>query len=347
MSLTVHPLSTIASLNGAFSPDHPGLQLVWDSTSYREFQSCPWKYYLTIIQGIAPRNRNINLTFGIAWHSALERYHKLRAAGQDHDDALLSTVAETYYRQLRTPKEWTYSFWGEHEESIPQYSSGGSGRTDVKSPRTLVRALIAYLDRFGANDDLHTVILPSGAAAVEYSFTVPIPNTPFSWAGHLDRLVASAPLDFSAPALPEPLPHIYNTDYKTTTAQLNDYYFQQYSPDIQMSGYDLGSRVVLPFPASGVYIDAVQLLKTGQEFVRHKVPRSSSQLEEFLTGFLSDTKEATRYAEEENWPMRFTSCRGPYGDCIFRSICSAPPAVRPQLLNASFTQRIWDPTRAR
>lgn len=348
--MKIQPLTAIAAQNGAFSPDIPGLQLVWDSTSYREFQSCPWRYYLTIVQGIAPRNRNINLTFGIAWHSALERYHKLRAAGAEHEAALLWTVAETYYRQLRTEKEWTYSFWGEHEESIPQYAAPADGTRrspEVKTPRTLIRALIAYLDRFGANDPLHTVVLPSGAAAVEYSFTVPIPGSIFSWAGHLDRVVATEPLDLSQAELPDPLPHVYNTDYKTTTSQLNDYYFAQYSPDIQMSGYDLGSRVALPIPASGVYIDAVQLLRTGQEFARQRLARAASQLEEFLTGFLSDMKEAQRYAEEQNWPMRFTSCRGPYGDCMFRAVCAAAPVVRPQLLAASFAQRIWDPTKSR
>jgi hypothetical protein len=333
------PLPALAERNKSFSPSVPGLQLIWDSTSYREFQTCPWKYYLTIIQGIVPRFRNINLTFGIAWHTAQERYYTLLAAGASKESALEDTIAETYFRQLRTESEWTLSFWGHHEESIPFDQEKPKPE---KTPRTLLRAFIAYHSHY-SSDPLHTVIMPSGKPAVEYSFCAPIPSTPFSWAGHLDRVVAETPLDLSKP-LTSPPPAVYNIDYKTTSSALNGFYFDQYSPDIQMSGYALGTQVALPIPAKGVYVDAIQLLPLGQRFQRFPIPRSSSHLEEFLTGFLSDMKEAERYAEEQNWPMRFTSCRGPYGDCIFRQVCASAPHMRLQKLKAFFDQRIWDPS---
>ena len=338
LPVQIRPLSSIAALNGAFSAATPGLQLVWDSTSYSLFQACPFKYYLTIIQGIVPKQRSINLAFGIAWHSALERYHRLKAEGLDHERALLWTIAETYYRQLRTSGERTLYSHGYHEESVPDGSP-------QKNARTLCRTLVAYLDQYGKADYFHTLILPSGKAAVELSFCIPIPSTPFSWAGHLDRIVTTdEPLDLSQP-LPSTVPHIYNSDYKTTASSLDANYFQQFSPDVQMSGYTFATQIILPFPTKGTYVDAIKILVTGQEFARQLIPRSTSQLEEFVKGFLSDMKEAQRYAEEQDWPMRFTSCRGPYGDCQFRrSVCSKSPASRLGFLKADFEQRVWDPT---
>ena len=339
--MNILPLSEIASVNGAFSPEKPGLQLVWDSTSYSAFQKCAFYYFLSVVQGIVPKQRSINLAFGIAYHSAMERYHRLKAEGLDHEKALLWTVAATYYRQLRTPGERTLYTHGYNEESVPEGSP-------QKSARSLCRVIVAYLDQYGKNDYFHTLILPSGKAAVELSFRIPIPGTPYSWAGHLDRLVTSEqPLDLSKP-LPSRIPPIWNTDYKTTASSLDASYFQQFSPDIQMSGYTLGTQVILPVPAKGTYVDAIKILVTGQEFARQLIPRSPSQLEEFLKGFLSDMKEARRYAEEQDWPMRFTSCRGPYGDCPFRkSVCSKSPASRLGFLKADFQQRIWDPTQDR
>lgn len=324
------PLSEIHLHNHSFDPS--GLQHIWDSVSYNAFQKCPFYYHLTIMQGIIPQSRTIPLTFGIAFASACDRYRRLRIK-YDHEQALHWTVAETYYRQLRTPSEWTLYHHGHHEESIPQYSDN---KKPQRTPRTLLRSLVAYLDHY-KDDNLKTKILSDGTAASELSFRVSIPNTPFFWAGHFDNIVENKDGG-----------DLWDADEKTTTSPLDEKYFSQYSPSVQFLGYDFAGHILFNRPTKGAIINAIQVSVTGQEFKREFLKHTESQLQSFLNGFISDMKEAKRYVEEKNWPMRFTSCRGPYGDCHFRkNICSRPESLHLTNLKLYYSQRIWDPSQSR
>lgn len=341
------PLDSISSWSGSFSQKTPGWQLHWDSTSYGAFCTCPFYYYLTQIQGLDLRHRSVHLAFGIAWHSALERFHHLRASGLSYETSLHWTIAETAWRQLRTPEEQQRN-QGFHEESIPV---GPLSHVAVKTPATLIRSLIQYLDSH-RHDELETVILPSGKAAVELSFAFDLDlddgDQTATYRGHMDRVVSKGiKLDFSQPTLPpRPWP-VWNSDYKTTSQALNARYFAQFTPDIQMTGYTLGSGVVLPEPGRGTIVDAAQLGVTGSQFARHYVTRSPAALKEFISDLQIDIQRAHFYAQIGSWPMNRKACRREGRDCEFRLACASPNS-RASLLKADFKrERIWDPTATR
>ena len=341
------PLDSISSWSGSFSHRIPGWQLHWDSTSYGSFSTCPFYYYLTQIQGINLRHRSVHLAFGIAWHSAQERFHRLRATGLSYAASLHWTIAETLFRQLRTPEEHQRN-QGFHEESVPV---GPLSHVPAKTPTTLIRSLIQYFDSH-RHDDLHTVILPSGRPAVELSFSFDLDlgdsDQTATYRGHMDRVVSKGvELDFSAPVLPpRPWP-VWNSDYKTTAAALNERYFSQFTPDIQMTGYTLGSGVVLPEPGRGTIIDAVQLGVTGAQFARGYITRSPEALKEFISDLQIDIQRASFYAKIGSWPMNRKACRQSGRDCEFRLVCASPNS-RSSLLRADFKrERIWDPTKTR
>ena len=341
MSIQLIPLTELHRHNGAFSKHVPGLQTIWDSTSYAAFCRCPWEYHLSMMQGIDTKHRSRHLTFGIAWHSALERFHQLRAQGESHETAVEWTVAETYYRQLRTPVERELYESGFHEECLPDPMPG---KREVKTPRALVRSLVAYLDHY-RDDPYHTVLLPSGRAAVELSFRVPIPDTPFWYGGHFDRVVAEAPLDLRNP--PKTLPNVWVLDYKPAGDSLTEYYFDQFRNSIQFKAYNIGGRVGLPVPAKGVIVDAIRIQATGCEFARQKLVFHDSQLEEFVVGFKARMRQAEQYAHTGEWPMNEASCMRRAGFCQFHQVCTKSPAVRASMLSADFTQRVWDPSKNR
>lgn len=333
------PLDAVASYNSAFSEESPGLQRYWDSMSYQAFLTCPRYYYYTIVQGYHVSGRSVDLAFGIAWHSATERYDRLIALGYSHDEALFWTVAETYYRQLKTPEEKEIGY-GFHEEGIPE------GKNQ-KTPWTLIRALVVYLTQFGKEDPLHTIILPSGQPAVELSFSFNITQD-FFYGGHMDRLVSKhEQIDLSS-SLPE-RPHIYNTDRKTTTSVLNSRYWTQWVPDVQMSGYDLASKVILPVPAKGIIIDAVSLSVTGEEFGRLEILRSPEQTYEFVQEFEINMERAKSYAEKGFWPRNpiSTACRRYGRDCEFRDVCSISDSSRKKFLKANYVRKFWNPREER
>lgn len=309
--------------NTAFSPELPTFQLAWDSTSYKTFKECPYKYYLSVVLGYQPRKKSVHLAFGIAFHEACERYHRFRTKGFDKETAIEETVAAVYYRQLRTEEEKTFSS-GWHEHALPQ-------DYPTKTAHTLLRTIVWYLDQYG-EDNLETVILPNGKPAVELSFSFEIDSS-LSYCGHFDRIVQMDGKTFV-------------TDYKTTTSQLDSRYFSQYSPDIQMTGYTLASQIVFDIPAKGIIVDAAQIAVTSSSFARMPVYRSAGQLEEFISDLKLDMQIARVYAEKNSWPQNAMACHH-FSGCQFRGVCAHSPSIRKNFLAADFTKRIWNPLKER
>lgn len=312
--------------NSSFSPDLPTMQVHWDATSLSALKSCPYKYYLSIVLGYQPRKTSVHLVFGILVHEALEKYHKLRASGLSYVEALEVVMQEQYYRQLLTEAE-VQRGQGYHELALPVGES-------AKTPHTLLRTIVWYLDLFESQEEntLETYILSSGKPAVELSFNFPL-NEEYTYAGHFDRIAT------------------YNgqtwvTDYKTTKSQLNQNFFSQFSPSIQMTGYTLASQIVFDIPAKGVIVDGIQLAVTSSQFARQEVHRTASQLEEFLSDLKLDIDIARVYAEKDSWPLNPTACHF-YGGCQFRKVCSHSPSVRANFLKADFKIKHWNPTQER
>jgi len=343
----VLPPDSLSQWSGAFSEVVPGWQIHWDSTSFGAFCTCPFYYYLTMVQGIGPRYKSIHLTFGIAWHSAMERYHSLRAQGDSHESALHWTIAETMYRQLRTPDEKVRN-QGYHEEALP--TGPLNPRVPEKTPQTLLRSLVQYLDSH-QDDDLHTVILPNGKAAVELSFRITLgtshENEPITYGGHLDWVVSKGqPCNYHTGDVPLS-PSLWGVDYKTTVAVLNERYWSQWTPDVQMTGYSLGVNTILPVPGRGLVVDGVHMAVTGAEFARHYLRRSQETLKEFTTDFQVEVQRARLYAELGEWPQNRKACRRENRDCEFRLVCANPNSRASLLLSDFRRERLWDPTKAR
>lgn len=308
------PIDT--SANTAFSLTLPGLQVAWDSTSLSALKTCPRLYYYTMVEGWEPRSRSFHLTFGLLYHAALERYDHSRANGADHDASMSAAV--------RTAMEnsWDYDL------QRPWMSPDAN-----KNRFTLVRTIVWYLDQF-AEDAAETVRLANGKPAVELSFKYDFPLT-FStgegaiYCGHLDRVAKIGGA-------------VWILDRKTTKHAIGPDYFQQYSPDNQMSAYALAGKIIYNIPVSGVIIDAAQVMVTFSRFTRGFAHRTESQLEEWMGDTQHYLKMADSYAQAQHWPMNDKAC-GMYGGCAFRQICSRSPEVRSQFLAANFQRRVWDP----
>ncbi len=303
--------------NTAFSPDLPTLQLSWDSTSLGALKECPRKYELSIVKGWRSKTTAVDLDFGIWLHSARERYYHARARGQDHDtaqrEALGWLLEATWNGELQRP--WQGD----------QY----------KNRYTLARSFVWYTEQWGQNDPLEQVMLANGKPAVEVSFRFELgeragTGEPFALCGHLDRLVR-----FNG--------SLWVSDLKSTRHTLDASYFQQFSPDNQMSLYTLAGKVVCSEPVQGIVLDAVQVAVGFSRFARGLVQRTEAQLEEWLAGLRVLLTQAEQYARAGFWPQNDKACFR----CQFRSICARSPAVREAWLKADFQQRIWDPLQVR
>jgi PD-(D/E)XK nuclease superfamily protein len=318
MDSSIKALTETPPVKTAPSPFVEGtnFQFAWDSVSLGYLKECPRKYYLTTVLGYRSKTESIHLIFGAHYAKAMERFYKFRADGTSYDDALNAVVKLTM--------EESYDMPTDH---------------NLKTRETLIRSIVWYFEAYKVDDETTTKVihLADGRPAVELSFKLPtgllINGVELLYCGHLDRVV-----EFAGDR--------YVMDQKTTGSTLGSYYFAQFNPDNQMSGYSVASRVLFNAPVQGVIIDAAQVAVGFTRFGRAITTRTDAQLEEWLEDFRDWTFLAARYADRNHWPMNDKSCHK-YGGCPFRDVCSHDKAVRHQFLETHFEINRWNPLEDR
>lgn len=308
------------SQNSSFSTLVPGLQLAIDSTSLGEFKICPRRYFYTIICGYQPRNLSIDLKFGLAMHRGVECYHKTKASGANHEEALRTCVrnalTDTWDTRLSRPEVW--------EDS-------------EKNRVGLVRSLVWFLN---SPDEarVEPKRLANGKPAVELSFKFDSgyrtkAGEPVLLCGHLDML-----RDFGGKT--------YIEDVKSTRHQLNPRYFDGFSPDNQFSLYVLAGRVVWHEEVEGIICAGIQVGASYTRVRREIIPRPAPVIDEWLEELGGWLASMERCALDGVWPANDKSC-SIYGGCPFRQVCERSPLARQQVLDGLYTRRVWDPLIAR
>lgn len=287
---------------------NPNLQVAWDQTSLGNFLFCPRRYYYSHILNYIPRHEAVELTFGSHYHTALEVYDKALALGASFPDAQDAAVATT----LRLGKGW-------HSEDRN------------RNALTLLRAIVWYTLQY-QQDPAKTLILADGKPCVELSFRFDLDlhspdGEPYIFTGHFDGVIEW------------PDGGIYVKERKTTKASLDSKYFQQFSPNLQVSWYFTAASILLPHKVKGVLIDAAQVAIGHTAFNRDIAFRSPELVQEFLNDLKYWVKQAERSAEENYWPKNERNCFL----CAFKSICSKPPSTREMYLEAQFDKREWNP----
>jgi PD-(D/E)XK nuclease superfamily len=301
------------------------IQFAWDSTSLGYLKTCPRLYYYHMIEGWVPKEDSIHLRFGQEYHQAIYDYEMAKASGEAHEDCVRSTILAL----LRRIYDW---------EPDPTLKA-----SNQKSKDQLVHLCVTYFDEY-RDDTCKTVILENGKPAVELSFRFELdfgPTTGGSYyilCGHLDRVVEFAGETFVL-------------DHKTTATTPSDYYFNQYSPNNQMTLYTWAGKVVLDTIVSGVIIEAAQVtIEKPMSFHRRPTYRSDEFIDEWLDDLEYHLSSAESFATVGYWPMNDTAC-GLYGGCRFREVCSRPAAIRQAYLKADFIQlppeERWNPLRNR
>lgn len=309
--------------NSSFSAD--GIQFAWDASSLKLWQECPFKYYLKMVEGWGGASDSPHLRFGSIYASSLEHFHKLRADGLPYWEA----AAEIVRRAL-------LDSW-DHERDDAGARVPGSGAAwdsghHLKNRETLLRSIIWYFDQY-EDDPMTTYVTAEGRPAVEFSFTLPVEDG-IVFCGHIDRLV-------------EYQDRLMVQDQKTTGSTLSQYYFDQYSPDTQMSMYTFAGQAIYSAPVAGVVIDAAQIAVGFTRYDRGLTYRTKAQLEEWYEDTMLHIAAAQRATREREFPMNTTAC-GNYGGCQFRRICSRSPEVRMNFLRGDFERgHVWDPLKRR
>ena len=310
-----------------FCESYPNLPRAWDSTMLGLLKTCPRKFYYTIILGYQSNGFAAHLSFGIAYHKALEQFDKDIFDGIPRAQAINNAIRFCLSYGYRDDL-------GRFRPYDAQYTA-----EPTKTRDTLVRAVVWYLDHF-KDDPAKTFQRSNGAPAVELSFKINLSDfltpdgSPFLLCGHLDRVVE---LDDK----------LYWMDRKTTKGALDSRYFRTFTPSNQMSLYNAASQILLGVPMAGGLIDACQIGVNFTRYARHPIHRTRGQMDEWY----ADTKfwigQAIDHAVADYWPQNDTRC-GDFGGCPFIGICSKDPKVRTGFLEHSgFIERKWNPLESR
>lgn len=359
-----------------YSPHNPKLQMAWDSTSLRHLMTCPRQYQYAILEGYRTDASQVDLEFGGFFASAVEHYKKCRLMGHAREVAHLKILAWVIQATWKDGKPWggTYEDQWKCSGTEPYRNEKGNKakcpyshavrwfyppapaqcgtcgspthnerRWDSDNPakdrNSLIRLVSWYIDEqpeTKGEGGLYPYMFQDGTYAVELSFSFPTTfknshGEPFVLAGHLDSISTFGD-------------ELWVTDNKTTKKMLNQNYYAQYAPNLQVDLYDLAASVLYSaLGVKGVLIEAAQTMATGARFGMLPVRKSEKQREEFYKELGWWFATAETHAKANYWPMNRAACFL----CPYKTICSKEEQVREMYLKADFVVKKWNPLEER
>lgn len=295
-----------------FSTKIPEFQLSFDNTSISIFKDCPRKYYYTIVQGYRTKIKASPLTFGSAYHAALEEYELHLSSGVEF--ALRKAIRVAF-----------------------AHSKEPFGVENTRTRTTLIRSIIWYSEQF-KSDPLKTVIFPNGRLGLEMSFSFELPfqsqnGELLEYCGHIDKLA-----DYQG--------QLFAVERKHTVQTLSPQFFSRYQFSAQIAGYVFAGKVVFDRPVSGAIIEATQVGVNFSRFGRNVVYRVNDHLEEWMQDTHYWINQIESAHMQNYFPHNSESC-SKYAGCQFREVCIKPKFARDAVLNSAFIKDKWDPTQIR
>lgn len=309
-----------------------------DNFALTMFQACPAKYFLRMKEGWTTRRKSAALGFGGALHEGLATWYKTHDAGK-------SLLAIDAAWPLNTPiddyrsKEKCIKVMAEHIKNYGEETFSIVGAPDnpmVECTFTLDTGM--YLSCMDCGADAGAwqgkwIVENNqvGLIAVENHHLCPScgkPLEPIEYGGIFDGLT-----EFSN--------SIYVLEHKSTS-QLGAYYFNQFKPNNQVTGYVWAAGKLSGRRVGGAIINAIGVYKVGAtKFERQITTRSQSDIAEWLNN-LQASCEAIRACERKGYfPMHTVACTM-YGACEFLSVHTLSNLTeREKLLEQDFIREEW------
>ena len=216
---------------------------------------------------------------------------------------------------------------------------GWKHEDEAKNRHTLLRAVVWYVDEQPEEGAVQPYVFPDGRPGVEVSFQVPLPlpspdGEPYILCGHIDSFA-----QFGEEVGPR--------ERKSTMKTLGPWYFDRYSPDIQIDTYDLVSTLLFPdIAAKWVMLEATQTSAGFAKFQRQFIYNTEGRRAEHLQDTMYWIKRAEADAQAGYYPQNKASCYA-HGGCPFREICNTDPSTRESWLKSRYVVNKWNPLRER
>lgn len=136
-------------------------------------------------------------------------------------------------------------------------------------------------------------------------------------------------------------------DHKTTASLgfNSQSYYDREKPNLQYSAYVMGANKVFGFNVKDFMVNIIEVKKKpltakGQppNFPRQITTRTDDDLQELTETLVYFVKQYLHAKESGIWPMGPVGACNSYGACTYRMVCSAPKAMRENILKSKFTR---------
>lgn len=304
-------------MTSASLPLHPFLNpnvdgedrvMVVDNFQLSMFQTCPAKYWLRIMNGWKPRRQGAALGFGQILHLGLEVWYR---TGD------LDLAIETM--KVEWPSE--------------QFSD------DFRDLAKCISVLREYVEEY-PREPWTVVGYGTDQPMIETSFTLPLLDAQGNQLTTYDgyRIMYGGIIDLAFDFNGQ----LYIMDHKTTT-RLGDYYFDQYKPNNQMTGYIWGMSQLTNRRVGGAYINAIGLYKkSATKFKRGLTQRSDEDIATWVHD-IHHTCNLIRVAANTGEFPKFTSACTLYGKCEFHGVhVLSGKSQQDRFLEQEYVQETWD-----
>ncbi len=268
-----------------------------DNTILNGYKGCPRFYQLRHVLNWRRESIALPLSFGSAWHSAMDAVWGYARKASRTDLVQLGMIGFM--------TDW-------EEQGLPRQPT--MEQAEQMSPRVPAVAH-EMLNKYVA--DRWPLLQEAELLASEQPFAVPLPQTANTWyIGRLDKVIRHH--------------QVVALEHKTTSEYKKDGGFRSswiegWNSDSQVKGYEFGGRLFFP-NLTQVWVDGALVHKTVHDKFRFvPVAHHFDMLQEWVT----DTRDWVRRIEQDTernyFPKNEGSCVGKFGACPMLDICRTTP----------------------
>lgn len=293
-----------------------------DNFALSNFMSCPAKYKLRMVDGWTIRRKSAALGFGGVLHEALAAWYKTGLVGKGLEAINEKWPAEYPIDDYRTKTKCAEVFL-QYTKNYPVenwHIVGMPDQPQIEVTFTLDTGMFLpcwFCEGLDSSDRWNPVCSRCGERkeVIEYG-------------GIFDGLV-----EFSS--------NVYVLEHKSTS-QMGPYYFNQFKPNNQVTGYTWAGGKLSGGRVAGAIINAIGVYKASPtKFAREITTRSSNEIDEWLENVYNVCRQIKDCERREFWPMYTPSCTQ-FGKCEYHDVhVLGHPTERAKRLEQDYVKQPW------
>jgi len=315
-----------------------------DNFALTMHQSCPLKFWYRMENGWQLRRRSGALGFGAAFHAGLAEWYRhegdhvsqrlhlgIKAIEDNWDSSVPVDDYRTLQKCIQTFEEYASEYPNETFSVV-----GYPERPMIEQTFTL--ALGTYLPcRLSYPEDKRFEMTGRRECNGQTDIFTPMCSCgrlkePIEYGGIFDGVV-----EFGG--------KVYALEHKTTS-QLGDYYFTQFKPNNQITGYIWAAGQLSGLDVAGAIVNAIGAYRVGKtKFKRQVTTRDKLDIEQWIVNVTASCEEIAHHRLTGIWPQRTIACTQ-YGLCEFHQVDTlSDPMWRQKRLEQDYVREHWDYTR--